>query len=191
MQDRSLLHHTGYSEVGSMSMPPDFKYRDTYFHGRPRHEPLSRFLIRHPSMSCSRRAKLFAPFEALKYFGDRIESKEVVYVRKKELSREEQDNLNRKLQLLHSMLYVHSGSRRKSPVPVTVTFFSPCKDTEHEAYGSGGSYEKITGKVHRIDTRITNSIQIEETTIPLSDVTDISGDLFRALDNRERKNYRI
>lgn len=174
MQNSSLLHHTSYSEVGSMSMPLDFKYRDTYFHGRPRHEPLSRFLIRHPSMSCSRRAKLFAPFEALKYFGDRIENKEVLYVRRRELSREAQDTLDRKLRLLHSMLYSRSGFRRKSHFPVTVTFFSPCKDKEHEAYGSGGTYEKITGKIRRIDTRITNSIQIEETTIPLSDVTDIS-----------------
>ena len=182
----SSLHHTSYSEVGSMSMPLDFKYRDTYFHGRPRHEPLSRFLIRHPSMSCSRRAKLFAPFEALKYFGDRIESKEVLYVRRKELSREAQDTLNRKLRLLHSMFYSRSGVRRKILLPVTVTFFSPCRDKEHEAYGSGGTYEKVTGKIRQIDTRITNSIQIEETTIPLSDVTDISGDLFRVWDNRER-----
>ncbi len=174
MQNSSLSHHTSYSEVGSMSMPLDFKYRDTYFHGRPRHEPLSRFLIRHPSMSCSRRAKLFAPFEALKYFGDRIENKEVLYVRRRELSREAQDTLDRKLRLLHSMLYSRNGFRRKSHFPVTVTFFSPCKDKEHEAYGSGGTYEKITGKIRRIDTRITNSIQIEETTIPLSDVTDIS-----------------
>ena len=181
----SSLDHTGYSEVGSMSMPPDFKYRDTYFHGRPQHEPLSRFLMRHPSMSCSKRAKLFAPFEALKYFGDRIENKEVLYVRRKELSREAQENLNRKIQLLHSMLYTRSGFHRRSLFPVTVTFFSPCKDKEHEAYGSGGTYEKITGKIRRIDTRITNTIQIEETTIPLSDVAEISGDLFRLLERRE------
>ena len=175
----------GYASVGAMPMPLNFKYRDTFLHGRPQHEPLSRFLMRHPSMSCSRRAKLFAPFEALKYFGDRIESKEVLYVRRKELSREAQDNLNRKIQLLHSVLYSRGFFHRKSLYPVTVTFFSPCKDKENEAYGSGGTYEKITGKIRLIDTRITNSIQIEETTIPLSDVADISGDLFRVLENRE------
>lgn len=181
------LNHTGYSEVGSMSMPLDFKYRDTFYHGRPRHAPLSRFLIRHPSMPCSKRAKLFAPFEALKYFGDRIESKEVLYVRRRELSREEQEVLDRRLRFLHSILYSQDGIlyRRTSGrifSPVTVTFFSPCKDIEHDAYGSGGSYEKITGQVRRIDIQVTNTIQIDDTTISLSDVSEISGELFHQPD---------
>ncbi len=55
-----------------MAMPPGFKYRDVFLKGKPRHECLDPFRIRHPSMDPGRRAKIFAPFDALKGFDEAI-----------------------------------------------------------------------------------------------------------------------
>jgi len=55
-----------------MSMPEDFPYRDVFLRGRPVHPEGSPFSLRHPSMECGRRAKIFAPFDALKGFGEEI-----------------------------------------------------------------------------------------------------------------------
>lgn len=46
-------------------MPPDFRYREVFEAGRPYHEPFSEFDLKHPKMEMSRRAKLFAPFDAM------------------------------------------------------------------------------------------------------------------------------
>lgn len=56
------------NKVGYMKMPSHFRYRDVYLKGRPQHEGSDPFLFRHPNMSCRRRAKLFAPFDALRGF---------------------------------------------------------------------------------------------------------------------------
>lgn len=63
---------SSFPEVGSMHMPADFPHRDLFLKGRPQHDPLSLFRIRHPRMPCSRRAKIFAPFDALKGFSEMI-----------------------------------------------------------------------------------------------------------------------
>ncbi len=68
----SRLSLSSFPEVGSMIMPADFPHRDIFLKGRPQHDPLSLFRIRHPQMPCSRRAKIFAPFDALKGFSEMI-----------------------------------------------------------------------------------------------------------------------
>ena len=59
---------------GGMSMPPDFRYRETFLRGKPKHARYDEFRVRYPGMSASRRAKLFAPFDALKGFGEAVAS---------------------------------------------------------------------------------------------------------------------
>ena len=54
--------------IGVMSMPAGFRYRETFLKGRPRHDRFDAFRIRHPSMDVGKRAKLFAPFDALRGF---------------------------------------------------------------------------------------------------------------------------
>ncbi len=54
--------------IGAMAMPADFQYRDVALRGRPRHERTDAFRARHPQMDVGRRAKIFAPFDALKGF---------------------------------------------------------------------------------------------------------------------------
>ena len=59
--------------IGTMAMPEGFRYRDVFLKGKPRHDRLDSFLIRHPRMSVGQRAKIFAPFDALKGFNEALE----------------------------------------------------------------------------------------------------------------------
>ncbi len=49
-------------------MPENFKYKEVFEKGKPVHDADDPFYIRHPRMDLSRRAKLFAPFDALRGF---------------------------------------------------------------------------------------------------------------------------
>lgn len=60
---------------GSMQMPDGFKYKEILRRGRPRHEKYDSFWLKHPPMPPSRWAKIFAPFDALDGFDERIEEK--------------------------------------------------------------------------------------------------------------------
>ena len=62
--------------IGVMPMPADFRYREVFMKGRPRHERLDAFRIRHPRMDVGRRAKIFAPFDALKGFSEALRAEE-------------------------------------------------------------------------------------------------------------------
>ena len=53
-----------------------FKYKTTFEAARPVHERFDEFSLKHPSMSLSKRAKIFSPFDALKGFKDAIEAVE-------------------------------------------------------------------------------------------------------------------
>lgn len=52
----------------SVSMPPDFPYRDVFLRGRPQHPEYDAFRLKHPVMDCGHRAKIFSPFDALRGF---------------------------------------------------------------------------------------------------------------------------
>ena len=58
--------------LGYCPMPEDFAYRDVLAKGRPRHQKTDPFGIRHPSMDPGKRAKIFAPFDALRGFSAAI-----------------------------------------------------------------------------------------------------------------------
>ena len=66
------MHDPNIPELGHMEMPPDFPYREVLQKGKPQHDRLDPFRIRHPRMDPGRRAKIFAPFDALKGFDDVI-----------------------------------------------------------------------------------------------------------------------
>ena len=164
---------TSFPIIGYMPMPADFPYRKVMQMGRPKHDRYSEFGIRHPSMPCSRRAKIFAPFDALKWFDERISAKEVLYEQKRQLSQSEKRELNRKLSLL-CRLAGRQKTQKKSPLLVTVTYFSPCKDVENDAYGSGGTYRELTGKVTHVDPVLDKTITIDGQVIALEDIIKIS-----------------
>ena len=52
--------------IGVMPMPADFKYAEVMRRGKPQHERFDPFSIKHPKMDHGKRAKIFAPFDALR-----------------------------------------------------------------------------------------------------------------------------
>lgn len=163
--------------IGYMPMPADFPYINILQQGRPRHDSMSDFRRKHPQMPCSRRAKIFAPFDALAGFNERIANKKVLYEERKILTDSEQEELDKKIAILHHALQHRKNGRKVCP-RVTVTYFSPCTDIESDSYGDRGNYITYTGYVRKIDTLITKTISIDDTLIFLGDVIDLTGDLF-------------
>ena len=148
------------------------KYREALRRGRPEHGPYDEFSLRHPKMQLGQRAKIFSPFDALAGFSEAIDDKLVRYVEKRELTEEEQAQLD----LALTELYERTRKRRTAgwePVVATVTYYVPCPDEHHEAYGLRGSYETLTGIVGKGDPVLTRSLQIDDTRIDLADIAAI------------------
>ena len=66
--------------LGWMAVPADFRYMRIYLQGKPQHERFDAFRLRHPSMPVSQRAKLFAPFDALRGFDFAIMETEALHL---------------------------------------------------------------------------------------------------------------
>ena len=119
------------------SMPVGFRYTKVYGRGKPEHTGSDPFRLKHPPMDLGRRAKIFAPFDALKGFREAVAAEEIGYSARPVLSEEALEALNYRLSALFELLSVnepHSG-----PVPVTVSYFAPCGEE-----GTGGA-GKIAG----------------------------------------------
>ncbi len=168
--------------IGHMPMPADFKYKSVFLHGKTQHGSEDPFRIRHPIMPCSRRAKLFSPFDALRGFDAAIWSKEVLYEDRKLLDESKQEILDRKLVLLRKLTYNSRVARQNRPT-VTVTYFSPCTDVNSFAYGSQGQYVSVTGIVHNVDPDVSRTITLDDQVIDLSDISDISGSVFAYMED--------
>ena len=122
-------------------------------------------LKRHPKMPPQDRAKIFAPFAALRGHSERLEEEDVKLMRceRIELSEEEAEILSDKL------------SQVKKGMNVTVTYFQADKEC-----GDVGYYVTVTGimasvdlvyKVMRIDIGDAKNL-----VIGVEDILDISGD---------------
>ena len=147
------------------------KYRDAFRRGRPQHRAGDAFSLRHPKMPLDQRAKIFAPFDALTGFEERIEAKLERYVEKRELNEAEQAALDRALAELYDR--TRTRQARELPVCAAVTYYLPCPDEQHEAYGLRGSYERVTGRVVRLDPVLTKTLQIGDRRIAFSDIAAI------------------
>lgn len=161
--------------VGVMAMPKDFKYEKVFLEGRPQHDFYDSFRIRHPEMTAGRRAKIFAPFDALKGFSEAISSKEVLYMDRIELSREGQTELSRRLAILYEL--TRTGRlARKNRVSVEVTYYEPCSDEEQETRGFRGRYRTICGICAGVDPEVCRTIRVEGTIIEFEDILRIEND---------------
>ena len=147
--------------IGVMQIPPDFKYLDVYRKGKPAHDRYDSFSIRHPSMKPGQRAKIFAPFDALRGFHFAVLSKEVSYVDKPELSCEEVRALNFQLARLRELTR-NSRAARQNCVFVTVFYFQPCTDPQNEAYGKRGQIRSLSGICRRVDWEVTRTLRVGE-----------------------------
>ena len=147
------------SMIGAITMPVNFRYRDVFLKGKPRHDRCDAFRSRHPSMDVSRRAKIFAPFDALKGFNEAVAAKDVLYRDKAALSEEDAAELNRRLEILHGLTY-NSRMARANHVQVTVTYYEACSDVNHEDFALRGQYKTISGICYNVDAEVTKSILV-------------------------------
>lgn len=175
-----------------ITIPPNFRYAEVFRRGRPQHGipgklgTYDSFYVKHPPMDCSRRAKIFAPFNALKGFDEAIEGKEVLYCERRNLTDGERENLDQKMSKL-AHLTRNGRVARENRVAVSITYFSPCADIHSEWYsenGRFGQYKTVEGVVLKVDTvqrRIILTAAEEEIPIPVDDIVDIQRKVFRGL----------
>ncbi len=165
--------------LGYAPIPAQFKYLDVFLAGRPRHQKMDPFWIRHPSMDVAKRAKIFAPFDALRGFSAAIIAKDALYEPKRDLSEEDKETLNQKLSTL-SELTRNSKVTRKNQVTISVTYFVPCNDRDNEAYRVRGSYETVKGICMNADPVLRRLV--------FSDGRKISFEKIYKLDYRDAPN---
>ena len=129
-------------------------YQDIYHIPRP--------VPSKPRMPRQSRAKIFAPYQALKGFSETLHAKDTVYVHRLELSEYAQESLDCKLRQLH---------RRDN---VTVTWFKPMLDEPNRDLGQ---YVTTTGKVARIDP-VFHILLLAGEKIPMEEIADLQGERF-------------
>lgn len=168
-----------------MQIPQGFMYRDTFLHGKPKHKKFDDFYIRHPFMDPGKRAKIFAPFDALAGFNELILSKEVHYVEKAELDEERENALNVKMELLASAVK-NSRDARDKMIEISITYYVPCTDVLNDAYGGKGQYITETGILWKVDT-VFRRVQVNSIIIDFDDIWNIEGKIFSSLDDSEAK----
>ena len=161
--------------IGYMTMPVDFKYKAVFLKGQPQHLDLDSFRLKHPSMEQGRRAKIFAPFDALKGFSEVVASKETLYENRRELDDSTKEEIDHRLAVLRR-LTINSRVARENKVEVSVTHFVPCSDPTNAAYGSRGQYAVEKGMCHRVGL---HHLYVGMAKIPFRDIISIKGSVFK------------
>ena len=158
--------------MAAITFPAGFKYRAAFIAGRPHHHD-DRFAFLHPKMDRGRRAKLFAPFDALDGYSESIDSKNIEYVERIDLEEEGRRELDRRIRILHGLTY-NGRMARANRVQVSVRCYVPCTDENSFAFRLRGRYRIVSGICRKVDTDVTKSITIDEAVIPLTDVIEIT-----------------
>ena len=122
---------------------------------------------RHPRMKISDRAAQFSPFAALVGYDDDVAETARLTDEKAELDEDTKTILNEKMRL------ISDSSDKKSAV--TVTYF--VKDKRK----AGGSYVSVTDSVLAIDEYRRVIVMRDKSEIPIDDVFEIEGDIFRSM----------
>lgn len=161
-------------------MPLDFKYKEVLERGRPRHEKWDNFLLKHPPLPPGKWAKIFSPFDTLDGFDERIAEKEVQYLPQAELCEDDQAELNRRLETLHNYTW-NTRMAKHNHVMVSVTYFVPCQDLNHSAFGHMGTYKTISGMAAGVEMDALR-LQTEhgETKLPFDVIQKITGAVFES-----------
>ena len=140
------------------------KYSDII--NRPRH--VSK---KHPHMSLYDRAAQFSPFAALTGYDAAVKETARLTDERIELDENRKSFLNDKLQMIAENLQEH-------PV-VSITYFQP---DERKA---GGSYVNVTDKAKKIDEYGREIVMAAGTRIPIEQIYEIEGEIFRNLNDIE------
>jgi len=115
---------------------------------------------RHPRLSMEQRAAQFSPFAALTGYEEATDETSRLIDEKIELSEEDMEELNRKLQNLQG--------------EAVITYF--VKDERK----SGGSYVTIKGEVRRIDDYEKAIVMRDGSKIFVDDILDIESEFYSA-----------
>ncbi len=143
--------------MGSSEKETEKKYADIIHLERPNDEAVFR---KHPRMPLAERAKIFAPFAALRGHSDRLalEDGKLLRQKKLELSEGEAEILSDKL------------AQVRKHMTLRVIYFIP------DAPGSDmGCYTQITGTVNAFDP-VLRTMRIEDTDISFENLADLSGE---------------
>lgn len=142
---------------------PSFNYDDIINLPYPRNDWNT--LIKHPRMSIENRAKIFAPFAALRGHSDAIEetAERRLTIRQDELMEDSRLELDEALGALAERL-----QQGEHPV-VKVSYF-----VQDRVLAEGvGTYEELEGAVAKLDS-IAQTIQIVDKIIPLANVKTLT-----------------
>lgn len=135
----------------------------------------------HLHMDQRNRAKQFAPFDALRGFGESIRERAVVYTSRPVLMEERKEELDRELKQLHCGMEVmvvcfrecREKKREEEPEgnKEEELIFPPRKLKTERNLSGMGQYESITGNVEFIDPGVR--IRVDETEILFRDIVRI------------------
>ena len=149
--------------VRGVAVPASFPYLSVLLQGRPRHG-WDDFARRHPPMEIGKRAKLFAPYDALDGYSAHVREKNALYVDRIDPDEEEKAEMNRRLLILRD-LTANRRLAKKNRVEVTVRYFVPCGDPHSFSYGVQGQYRDVRGIVRRVDAE-ERALIVGETAVP-------------------------
>lgn len=141
-----------------MNLKYDHKYDDII--NEPHHKSK-----KHPPMSLYARSSQFAPFAALTGYEEAVTETAREVGERIDIDDELKNILDGKIQILTEQI-------KKKP-EVVFTYFVP------DIIKNGGAYINITGVIKKID--IYNQIIIleDKTEIPINEIIDISGEIFK------------
>lgn len=122
---------------------------------------------KHPRMSLRDRAAQFSPFAALTGHKEAINETARLTDEKHILSEDTIMQLNTQLNLIKENINENHT--------VTITYFVP--DTKK----SGGAYISHSGVVKKIDEYNRNIIMTDKTVIPIEQISEIQGDMFKEI----------
>ncbi len=118
-----------------------------------------------PRMSDIDRAAQFSPFAALTGYDSTVAEAGRLTSKKCEITEDVKSVLNEKMQMIRD--YLHD-----QPI-VTVTYFVPDKRK------AGGAYVTVSGVVKEISEYDRAIILTDKTSIPIEQICDIQGELFK------------
>ena len=157
--------------IEGAAVPLDFPYLCILIQGRPRHDH-DAFSDRHPPMERGKRAKIFAPFDALDGYGESLATKRVSYSDQVVLDESEKEELNRRLTILHNLTF-NSRMAKQNRVLVTVSYYVPCADKNNEAFEHRGQYVTVSGMVWNVDMEVSKTILVGETRVHFDSILQI------------------
>lgn len=124
---------------------------------------------KHPQMTMLNRAAQFAPFAALTGHDAAIQETARLTSSQRLLDDSDNEILDRKMAIIRTKL-------AESPT-LTLIYFQP---DEHK---NGGAYKSVTGQLKKIDDYLHTLILSDETTIPISSIFEIEGEIFNKMDS--------